>query len=146
MSAFEIRRMSLSDLGEVMEVDAASMPAPWSAGVWRSEVSSPLSVYLVAEEPGTEEGIAGQIGAKRIMDELHVTTLAIRPEYRRRGIARSLFEAVLGESPGALGVVLEVRPSNRGARSFYESLGFEESGRRPRYYGDEDALLMSLAL
>ena len=78
-----------------------------------------------------------------LADELHVTTLAVRPEHRRRGYAHVLLEAALGAFPEARCVHLEVRPSNVPARSLYESLGFVTTGRRRRYYGDEDALLMT---
>lgn len=135
--------MEHSDLDEAMEIDALCLPVPWSEGIWRAELESPLGLHLVAED---EERILGQIGVKTILDELHITTLAVRPEHRRSGTARTLFEAVLKEFPDARGVYLEVRPSNEAARAFYGSLGFRETGRRPRYYGDEDAVLMTLSL
>ncbi len=135
--------MEHSDLDEAMEIDALCLPVPWTAGIWRAELESPLGFHLVAVEKGR---ILGQIGAKRILDELHITTLAVRPEHRRSGVARTLFEAVLDEFPDTGEVYLEVRPSNGGARVFYGSLGFKETGARPRYYGDEDAILMTLGL
>ncbi|MGB3681426.1 MAG: ribosomal protein S18-alanine N-acetyltransferase [Rubrobacteraceae bacterium] len=138
-----IRPMKPDDLGEVMEVDAASLPRPWSAVVWWEELQSPLSQYFVAEEAG---GISGQIGVKRIADELHIMTIAVRPEHRRKGYAKKLVETALSEHPDANLVYLEVRPGNAPARALYESLGFFETGVRPRYYGDEDALLMTLDL
>lgn len=137
----EIRKMEVSDLSEVMEVDALSLPAPWTFGVWRAEIESPLGLHLVAEGNG---GIIGQVGAKVVLDELHVTTVAVRPESRRRGIAKALVLAAISEAPSARRVVLEVRESNAGARAFYRDLGFAESGVRPRYYGDEDAFVMTL--
>jgi len=75
-------------------------------------------------------------------------TIAVRPERRRRGFARTLVEVALAApaSAGARRVYLEVRPSNAGARALYGSLGFVETGLRPAYYGDEDALLMTLDL
>lgn len=138
-----VRPMEYSDLDEVMEVDALCLPAPWTAGIWKTELESPLGFHLVAEEDGR---VVGQIGVKSILDELHVTTLAVLPEHRRSGVARTLFEAVLEEFPEAGEAYLEVRPSNEGARAFYASLGFRETGRRPRYYGDEDAILMTARL
>lgn len=136
-----IRPMEHSDLPEVMEIDAASLPRPWSAAIWRGELQSPYSRYLVLEEEGE---IQGHIGTKRIADELHVMTIAVRPEHRRRGHARTLVQAALSEHPDANLVYLEVRPGNVSARALYESLGFHMTGTRPRYYGDEDALLMTL--
>lgn len=138
-----IRTMQPSDLDEVMEIDALCLPTPWSEGVWRTELESPLGFHLVAEG---EERIFGQIGVKNVLDEFHITTLAVRPEHRRTGVARALFESALTEFPDANEAYLEVRPSNGAARAFYGSLGFRETGTRPRYYGDEDAILMTLNL
>ncbi|MCA3747538.1 MAG: ribosomal protein S18-alanine N-acetyltransferase [Rubrobacter sp.] len=135
--------MRPEDLPAVMEIDALSLPTPWSEGVWRQELKSPFGLYLVLEEEGR---VRGQIGARRAADELHVTTLAVHPRIRRRGYGRALLQAAISEESGIRRVMLEVRPSNAAARAFYASLGFRSTGRRPRYYGDEDALLMTLDL
>ena len=138
-----LRRMRPSDLPAVMELDAASLPRPWSEAIWRSELESPFGLYLVLEDGGE---ILGQIGVRSVLDELHVTNVAVHPEHRRRGHARAMIRGALSAYPDARLVHLEVRPTNREARTLYGSLGFRETGRRPRYYGDEDALLMTLDL
>ena len=140
-----VRPMRLSDLPAVMETDRRSLPKPWSEAIWREELSSPFGLYLVLEEGGA---LSGHVGIKLIFDEAHVMTLAVRPERRRRGLARTLVEAALSDptSAGTRRVYLEVRPSNLAARALYGSLGFSETGVRSRYYGDEDALLMTLDL
>ena len=140
-----IRAMRLSDLPAVMEVGGRSLPRPWSEVVWREEFYSPFGLYLILEE---SSALCGFIGLKLISDEAHVMTIAVCPERRRQGLARTLIKAALGEpaSAGALHVYLEVRPSNLAARALYASLGFVETGVRPGYYGDEDALLMTLDL
>jgi ribosomal-protein-alanine N-acetyltransferase len=140
-----LRPMRLEDLPAVMEIDHQSLPRPWNEAVWREELNSPFSLYLVLMEDDT---ISGHIGVKRIADEIHVMTLAVRPEQRRRGFARALLRAALADpaSAGARRVYLEVRPSNLGARALYSSLGFIRTGVRPGYYGDEDALLLTLEL
>jgi ribosomal-protein-alanine N-acetyltransferase len=137
--------MRLSDLPAVMETDRRSFPTPWSGEIWRQEITGPFGLYLVLEEG---DNLSGHIGLKLISGEAHVVTLAVRPERRRRGFARALIEAALGDpvSAGARYLHLEVRPSNVAARVLYRSLGFDETGVRPRYYGDEDALLMTLDL
>jgi [ribosomal protein S18]-alanine N-acetyltransferase len=138
-----LRRMEASDLPSAMEIDALSLPRPWSAAIWRGELSSPYGLYLVIEDRGE---VFGQIGVRHVLGELHITTIAVRPEYRRRGHARALIGAALAAFPDASHVHLEVRPTNVEAIALYESLGFRETGRRPRYYGDEDAVLMTLNL
>jgi [ribosomal protein S18]-alanine N-acetyltransferase len=135
--------MEASDLPSAMEIDALSLPRPWSAAIWRGELSSPYGLYLVIEDRGE---VFGQIGVRHVLGELHITTIAVRPEYRRRGHARALIGAALAAFPDASHVHLEVRPTNVKAIALYESLGFRETGRRPRYYGDEDAVLMTLNL
>lgn len=141
--AIEVRRMEPADLPTVMEIDAASLPRPWSAAVWLEELESPFGLYLVLE---AAEGIVAHIGVKHVADELHVMTLAVRHEHRRRGYARALVEAAISAYPDIRHVYLEVRPGNAAAQKLYGSLGFEVTGTRPRYYGDEDALLMTLDL
>jgi [ribosomal protein S18]-alanine N-acetyltransferase len=138
-----LRRMEARDLPSVMEIDALCLPRPWSAAIWRGELGSPYGLYLVIEDGGE---VSGQIGVRHVLGELHITTIAVRPEYRRRGHARALIGAALAAYPNASHVHLEVRPTNAAALALYESLGFRKTGRRPRYYGDEDALLMTLNL
>jgi len=135
--------MEARDLPSAMEIDALSLPRPWSAAIWRGELSSPYGLYLVIEDRGE---VFGQIGVRHVLGELHITTIAVRPEYRRRGHARALIGAAIAAFPDASLVHLEVRPTNAKAIALYESLGFRKTGRRPRYYGDEDALLMTLNL
>jgi ribosomal-protein-alanine N-acetyltransferase len=132
-----LRPMEASDLHSAIEVDTLCLPRPWSETIWREELESPFGLYLVLEEEGE---LVAQIGVRYLADELHVTTLAVRPEHRRRGYARALLEAALGAFPEARRVHLEVRPSNVPARSLYEALGFVTTARRRRDYGDEDAL------
>lgn len=142
-----LRRMEAEDLPAVMELDALSLPKPWSEAIWRGELESQFGLYLVLEERnGKERYISGQIGVRHVVGELHVTTIAVHPGRRRRGYARRLLGASLATFPGARAVHLEVRPSNESARALYESLGFVTTGRRRSYYGDEDALLMTLYL
>jgi ribosomal-protein-alanine N-acetyltransferase len=138
-----LRRMEARDLPSVMEIDALCLPRPWSASIWRGELGSPNGLYLVIEDRGE---VCAQIGVRHVLGELHITTIAVRPEYRRRGHARALIGAALAAYPNAGHVHLEVRPTNAAALRLYESLGFRKTGRRPRYYGDEDAFLMTLNL
>lgn len=142
-----LRRMVIEDLPAVMAIDALSLPKPWSEAIWRGELESPNGLYLVLEERNsTNRYISGQIGVRHVLGELHVTTIAVHPERRRRGYARALLGVPLATFPDARAVHLEVRPSNEPALTLYDSLGFVITGRRRRYYGDEDALLMTLYL
>ncbi len=132
--------MESSDLPTVLETDTLCLPRPWGEVGWREELRSPFNLLLVLEEG---DALVGHIAVQLVGDELHITTLAVRPEHRRRGYARILVESAITGSPDARFAYLEVRPSNAAARGLYGALGFAEVGRRRRYYGDEDALLMA---
>ena len=140
-----VRPMLPSDLPMALRIAEASLPNPWSERVWRDELASPFGLYLVLQEGGE---VSGFIGVKHVADETHVMTVAVVPGRRGRGHARALVGAAL-QAPAtrkSRRVHLEVRPSNTAARTLYASLGFVETGRRPRYYGNEDAVLMTLEL
>jgi ribosomal-protein-alanine N-acetyltransferase len=99
----------------------------------------------VFEEDGE---VAGFVVAWRVLDELHVADLAVRPERRRRGVARALLEDLKAAGPGVSWIGLEVRASNAAALALYRGLGFSESGVRKGYYADtgEDAVLMAITV
>jgi ribosomal-protein-alanine N-acetyltransferase len=142
-SELKLRPMREEDLTEVRRIDAESLARPWTQGIWQEELRGPFGSYLVAQ---SGESILGYVGLKHTADELHVMNIAVRPESRRQGLARRLLLAAVSGYPEASKIYLEVRPSNTPARTLYESLDFSTVGRRTRYYGDEDALIMSLSL
>lgn len=146
--SINIRLMTLDDIDQVVAIDQASFSLPWPERSFRFEVTdNPASRAWVAEADGK---IIGMIVAWLFVDEAHIATIATRPDFRRQGIATRLLihtlQYVLSE--GAKSSFLEVRAGNIAAQEMYRKLGFEESGRRPRYYKDngEDAILMSTSL
>lgn len=114
MIGAHLRRMQAGDLPSVMAIDALCLPRPWSAAIWRGELASPYRLYLVIEDGGE---ISGHIGVRHVLGELHITTIAVRPEYRRRGQARAMIGAALAAYPNAGHVHLEVRPDQHGSGS-----------------------------
>jgi len=142
-----IREIRYSDLDDLAAIEQASFSVPWTRGMLEEEYFNSLARYRVLEYRGT---IAGYIGMWRIMDEGHITNLAVRPEFRRRGFARMLLKDLVdyARENGIGSLTLEVRVSNLPAISLYESLGFTVEGRRKNYYADngEDALIMWLKL
>jgi ribosomal-protein-alanine N-acetyltransferase len=138
-----IQPMKETDLEEVLAIEAASFPSPWSRQHFLSELASPLSFPFIAR--AADETIVGYICSMLVLDEGTILNVAVRPESRGRGIGRLLVEAALHEfrTLGAAFVALEVRPTNLAAFSLYESLGFIITGRRSAYYANgEDAVLM----
>lgn len=139
-----IEPMRIKDLGEVLEIERLSFPIPWSKRTFLYELlENEQAVYLVAWEA---KKIRGYIGMWMVIDEGHITNLAVHPAYRRRGIGRVLLETLIMESAkrGIHRLTLEVRRSNLGAQALYGRMGFKNAGIRPRYYQDnrEDAMIM----
>lgn len=144
MSEPVIRFMRLRDVDAVAEIEQATFARPWSRDSFRQEVTrNAVARYLVAEEDGT---ILGYAGAWVILDESHITNIAVKKEARGRGIGKKLTAQLLQilSNLGACYATLEVRVSNERAQNLYKSLGFVSVGKRKRYYEDnnEDAWLM----
>lgn len=142
-SEYIIRRMTERDVDGVAAVEAATFPTPWSRDAFESEMRNVTARYLVAERDGE---IIGYAGAWIILDESHITNIAVKKEHRGQGIGRALTAGLLQylSNLGAAYATLEVRRSNEVAQSLYISLGFVKLGVRKRYYEDngEDAFIM----
>ncbi len=143
---FTIRKMTLEDVPAVIDLDHKSFSLPWPERSFRFEVTeNPASHCWVAELDGK---VVGMIVVWLIVDEAHVATIATHPDFRRRGVAQRLLAHALLQliEEGARSSFLEVRESNEAAQAMYRKFGYEETGRRRRYYSDndEDAILMSL--
>ncbi|MBQ8201701.1 MAG: ribosomal protein S18-alanine N-acetyltransferase [Clostridia bacterium] len=138
-----IRRMTEADVDAVAEVEASTFPTPWSRDAFASEMKNVAARYLVAEVDGT---VIGYAGAWIILDESHITNIAVLSSYRGQGIGRMLTAGLMQylSNLGAAYATLEVRKSNAVAQNLYVSLGFIKLGVRKRYYEDngEDALIM----
>jgi len=143
MNDIVICPMTESDLEEVLVIEVASYPRPWHMPHFLDELASGHSFPLVAFDP--EGMVAGYICPMTILDEGHILNVAVRCDYRGRGVGRLLVERAVAEcrTRGAESVSLEVRPSNHAALALYRTLGFQEAGLRKRYYENgEDAILM----
>lgn len=143
MNELVIRRMGLSDVDAVHAIEAATFPKPWSRDAFVQEMTrNTCARYLVAEKEGQVVGFAG---AWIVLDEAHVTNIAVLESQRGQGIGRLLTQGLM-QYAANLGVVyttLEVRRSNLIAQNLYRSLHFEYVGLRKKYYEDngEDAFL-----
>ena len=146
--AIGLAPMVLDDLDEVLEIERASFPTPWSRGAFRYELTqNRVARSLVLR---VERQLVGYLCLWEIGHEIHVTNLAVHPSFRRRGAARTLLGHVMEDArrSGAELVFLEVRPTNVEALALYKSFGFSVIGRRKGYYFDtgEDALVMEARL
>ena len=138
-----IRKMNLGDVSAIAELEKLCFSDPWSENSIASEVVNPLSSWLVAEVDGV---VAGYVGSQTVLDASDMMNLAVSPDYRRQGIGQALVEALVEylRENKVLALLLEVRVSNTPAIALYESLGFVQVGRRPKYYHNprEDALIL----
>ena len=144
MDEVHIRRMGPADVDQVTGIEQATFAVPWSRESFQREMEKNVAArYLVAEKG---DRVIGYAGAWVILDECHITNIAVSEPERGKGIGRMLVEALMQyvSNLGAAYATLEVRVSNTRAIHLYESLGFIRMGRRKRYYEDngEDAWLM----
>jgi ribosomal-protein-alanine N-acetyltransferase len=171
---YVLDRMHVRDVAAVVEIERASFSTPWPAGAYVREIEqNALARYVVVREvpevndtraarptgiprlwvpdflragPRDDRSVVAYAGMWLMVDEAHVTSVAVRPARRGRGLGYLLMWSMfsLGEVAGARWLTLEVRPSNSVARAMYAELGFRQAGTRPRYYTDngEDAIIM----
>jgi ribosomal-protein-alanine N-acetyltransferase len=136
--------MALEHLNQVLEIEEASFPAPWSYYAFAYEILQNNLAHYIVVMSGQE--VVGYSGMWLVLDEAHITNVAVHPDYRQKSIGKSLMLEMmrLAVLNGSTKMTLEVRPTNTAARRLYEQLGFVEKGRRKRYYTDnnEDAIIM----
>jgi len=136
--------MTLEHVNEVAAIERQIYPSPWSKSSFESEVTeNGFAHYFVALKDGK---VIGYAGIWVILEEAHITNLAVHPDYQRRQVGSSLLECLITEAKrgGASRMTLEVRFSNRAAQALYAKYGFVQRGKRTKYYSDEDALIMWL--
>jgi [ribosomal protein S18]-alanine N-acetyltransferase len=137
--------MELADVASVEAIELASFSAPWPPNAYRTELQANRLAHYMVIRVGSR--IVGYAGLWLMVDEAHVTTFAIHPDWRRRRLGERLLIALLDAAieRRAAEATLEVRLSNLAARRLYEKFGFRPVGIRPRYYtdNDEDALIMT---
>lgn len=134
------------DLDGLLEVETSSFSRGWTRAMYMEELEKNRDIAHIFVLRTPDQPVAGFCSCWLIYDELHINNLAVRPEYRRRGLGRALLVRVLeqGARLGARRATLEVRRSNLVAIRLYESLGFRVAGTRSRYYQrpEEDALVL----
>jgi ribosomal-protein-alanine N-acetyltransferase len=142
-----IRRMTVEDVPTVAQIDQMSFSLPWPEHSFRYEVTdNRVARCFVAE--AADKRIVGMIVSWLIVDEVHIATIAVHPDFRRKGIGAQILTYALKDASaaGARRAFLEVRERNEAAQTMYRKFDFTITGRRPRYYKDngEDAILMTL--
>lgn len=138
--------MRAEDIDAVHAIECDTFAIPWSRASFEHDIKeNPCARYLVLRRG---EEILGYAGMWLVLDEAHITNVAIRRDERGKGLGRMLMTALirLAADSGMQWMGLEVRAGNEAAQNLYRSLGFFRIGKRPRYYEDngEDAILMAL--
>ncbi len=147
---FDIRRMDVADVRGVYTLDVLSFSLPWTESSFLYEVTRNANArnwVVELSQEGTTR-LVGMLVLWFFLDEAHIATLAVHPDFRRRGIARRLLQTALSAAykEGARRFLLEVRAGNLAALNMYKEFGFKIVGRRNHYYhdNDEDAILMTM--
>lgn len=144
MADLIIRQAEEKDVPAIEEIEKQCFTDPWSyESLHKDIVENGLAFYVVAQTDGR---VCGYVGIWKILDEGHITNVAVAPEFRRKHIGRAMLQALIDvtSQEGIEKYTLEVRASNQAAIRLYEGLGFKAEGIRPGYYEDngEDAVIM----
>lgn len=143
MNNIEICTLCPEDIEDIIEISVLSFPTAWAREAFDNELKNNLARYVVAKIDGNTIGYGGMW---IIIDEGHITNIAVHPDYRRLGVASLILKKLINiceeEKCGAM--TLEVRKSNINAQKLYKKYGFIEEGIRKKYYADnkEDAIIM----
>lgn len=147
MAEYMIRSISKRDTKQLAELDKVCFAVPWSEQAFIDETENELANYIIAEDNGA---VIGYVGYWKVVDEGHITNIAVSPDYRRKGIASEMLSRIIKSAydDNLYLLTLEVRKSNIAAQKLYEKFGFEPLGERKNYYHlpTEDAVIMTLML
>jgi ribosomal-protein-alanine N-acetyltransferase len=144
--SYQIRQMLEKDISDIMTIEAVSFGTHhWTRESFKSELRNKTGNYYIVKDVEINK-VVGYGGFWLIMDEAHVTTIAIHPNYRRKHLGELLLQQLIDRctEKQAKWITLEVRVSNIGAQNLYFKYGFSSLGVRRKYYqdNDEDALIM----
>jgi [ribosomal protein S18]-alanine N-acetyltransferase len=144
MKVLQLKALQPNQLEAVVELDRRCLGGMWTIDGYRRELDSPNSDLLILQSESSQILGVGCVWA--ILEEAHITMLAIDPQFQRQGLGLALLHSLLGSARqrGLEWATLEVRVSNTGAIALYERFGFESVGERKRYYQnpEENALIL----
>ena len=139
----KILNMTQDHVPQIAELETLCFSDPWSVNSISTELTNPLSIWLVAIKDGE---VLGYVGSQSVLDGADMMNIAVHPDHRNQGIGRMLIEELILQlqEKGVISLSLEVRVSNAPAIGLYQTMGFSVVGRRPNYYRNprEDAYIM----
>lgn len=137
--------MKEEDIDDILDISSLSFSISWSKDSYTQELTNPIARYLVGK---IDNKVVGFVGTWIVLDEAHITNIAIHPNYRKQGIGSKLLSEFLDycKNQGCIAFTLEVRSGNKAAKALYEKHNFKQEGIRKGYYEDnkEDAIIMWL--
>lgn len=138
------RRVAEQDIDTLVEIERQCFAVPWPAEAFFHDIQhNRFAAYIMIE---LDQVVVGYCGLWIILDEAHVTNIAILPDYRGKKLGETLLSKIMSvaKEAGAISMTLEVRVGNEAAKNLYKKLGFQEGGIRKNYYTDngEDARVM----
>ncbi|MEG1613099.1 MAG: ribosomal protein S18-alanine N-acetyltransferase [Clostridia bacterium] len=138
---YKINLLNASHIDKMFEIERLCFKTPWSKAMLENELKNPLAHYFCIEN---ERELVAYIGFYRILDEAHITNLAVLPSEQGKGLAKKLLKYTIdvAKAQGIKDMTLEVNERNEKAIKLYESFGFELAGKRPKYYEGVDAALI----
>ena len=141
----KIIQLGIIHLTACIELDKKTLKGLWTKSQWKRELSDSKRICLGAIDLENKE-LLGLCSAWVVIDELHITSIAVDPKYQRKGLGKSLMSDLIKRSSNSLRVKimrLEVKDTNEPAKAFYKSMGFKITGKRSFFYEDgSDALLL----
>ena len=143
----KVEKMHKKDISSIMEIEIKAYGTfHWSESGFEAEIENSLGNYFVIKTNDEKEELLGYCGFWSILEEAHITTIAIKDSYRGKHLGELLLQQMIdiGYQKDIKWFTLEVRISNIAAQELYKKYGFQSLGLRKKYYQDtqEDALIM----
>lgn len=137
--------MTLVDFDKISPILSSDFDTFWNKHVLKSELENPSSTYFVAKN---KFEIVGFAGIWRSVDDVHITDIVVKKDFRNNGIGSLLLEKLIevAKEENYKYITLEVNNKNTIAQKLYLKYNFKEVGKRKNYYGTDDALIMTLAI
>ena len=142
---FTIIQLGEMHLDACIDLDVKSLKGLWSKSQWEKELTDPKRICLGIIDLETKK-LLGFCSAWLVIDELHITSVAVHPIHRRKGLGKFLLSDLIKRSSslGTNQIHLEVKETNNSAKAFYKFMGFKTIGKRSNFYKDgSDALLLT---
>ena len=138
----KIFELGLQDLNACMDLDQKSLKGIWSKSQWERELNDSERICIGAKDIGNKK-LFGLCTAWIVIDELHITSIAVLPNHQRKGLGRLLLSELIKRSKSLQTnqIFLEVKDTNKPAKALYKSMGFKLIGNRPNYYQDRSVAL-----